>query len=87
MPFAAIRMPVTRRVSPDQWSSLSTPRPDPRKMTMAGTWPRARLWAALAVAALVTPVALWASGAAALASALLVLLALIMWEGHRARGT
>ncbi len=56
-------------------------------MTMAGTWPRARLWAALAVAALVTPVALWPSGAAALASALLVLLALIMWEGHRARGT
>jgi low temperature requirement protein LtrA len=54
--------------------------------TLSGTWPRARLWAALAVAALVTPAALWVSGAAALASALLVLLALIMWQGHHARG-
>jgi low temperature requirement protein LtrA len=53
--------------------------------TLSDTWPRARLWAALAVTALVTPAALWVSGAAALASALMVLLALIMWEGHRAR--
>jgi low temperature requirement protein LtrA len=53
--------------------------------TLSGTWPRARLWAALAVAALVTPAALWVSGAAALASAPLVLLALILWEGHRAQ--
>jgi low temperature requirement protein LtrA len=54
--------------------------------TLSGTWPPARLWAALAAAALVTPAALWVSGAAALACAVLVLLALIMWEGHRARG-
>jgi low temperature requirement protein LtrA len=52
------------------------------RWALSGTWPRARLWAALAVAALVTPAALWASGAVALTSALLVLLALIAWESH-----
>jgi low temperature requirement protein LtrA len=31
--------------------------------TLSGTWPRARLWAAFAVAALVTPAALWVRGA------------------------
>ncbi|WP_157876705.1 low temperature requirement protein A [Streptomyces graminilatus] len=49
---------------------------------LAGTWPLARLWAALAVAALVTPAALYLSGAAALVSALLVLLGLILWENR-----
>ncbi|WP_427925560.1 low temperature requirement protein A [Streptomyces sp. cg40] len=50
--------------------------------TLAGAWPQARLWAALAVTALAPPAALHLSGAAALVSALLVLLALILWEGH-----
>ncbi|MGW2518555.1 low temperature requirement protein A [Streptomyces sp. NPDC001617] len=50
--------------------------------TLAGAWPLARLGAALAVAALAAPAALHVSGAAALVSALLVLLALILWEGH-----
>ncbi|MFD8000674.1 low temperature requirement protein A [Streptomyces mirabilis] len=50
--------------------------------TLAGSWPQARLWAALAVAVLAAPAALRLSGAAELASALLVLLALILWEGH-----
>ncbi|MER5802155.1 low temperature requirement protein A [Streptomyces mirabilis] len=49
---------------------------------LAGTWPQARLWAVLVVAALVAPAAWWGSGAAALGSALVVLLGLIMWEGH-----
>lgn len=50
---------------------------------LSGTWPRARLVAALAVAALVTPTALWAGGAAALTSTPLILLALIAWETRR----
>jgi low temperature requirement protein LtrA len=52
--------------------------------TLAGDWPWPRLVAALAVAALVTPAALWVGGAAALAAAPLVLLALILWEARRA---
>lgn len=52
--------------------------------TLSGSWPVPRLWAALALAALVTPAALWANGIAALTAGLLVLLALILWE---ARGT
>ncbi|MBC3840792.1 low temperature requirement protein A [Streptacidiphilus sp. 4-A2] len=54
--------------------------------TLAGNWPRARLAAALAAAALVTSAALWGSGAAALAAAVLVLLALITWEKHQPNG-
>nr|WP_166682303.1 low temperature requirement protein A [Streptomyces sp. 846.5] len=50
--------------------------------TLAGTWPTARLTAALAAAALVAPIAAWTSGAAALATAALVLLALIAWESR-----
>ncbi|MFF2073199.1 low temperature requirement protein A [Kitasatospora sp. NPDC058162] len=53
--------------------------------TLAGSWPPARLTAALAAAALVTPAAAWSSGATALAVAALVLLALILWEGRRVR--
>ncbi|MCX4744029.1 low temperature requirement protein A [Kitasatospora sp. NBC_01287] len=49
---------------------------------LAGDWPRARIAAALAVAALVTPAAL-RSGGAALAAAALVLFALILREGRR----
>jgi len=51
--------------------------------TLAGNWPAARLVAALAAAALVTPAALLGSGAAALTTAALVLLALIAWEKSR----
>ncbi|WP_329575416.1 low temperature requirement protein A [Kitasatospora sp. NBC_01250] len=47
---------------------------------LAGSWPLPRILAALATAALVTPAALWNSGAAALATAVLALLALIAWE-------
>jgi len=50
--------------------------------TLSGDWPRARLWATLAVAALVTPAARWGSGAAALIAAPLVLFALIGWEAR-----
>ncbi|MEY9842571.1 low temperature requirement protein A [Streptacidiphilus sp. EB103A] len=54
--------------------------------TLAGTWPAARLTAALAAAALVTPAAVRTSGAAALATAALVLLALNAWESRQVRG-
>ncbi|WP_370149249.1 low temperature requirement protein A [Streptacidiphilus sp. EB129] len=52
--------------------------------TLAGDWPLARLVAALAATALVAPAALWSSGATALTTAALVLLALIVWESHQA---
>ncbi|MFI9103261.1 low temperature requirement protein A [Streptomyces fildesensis] len=55
--------------------------------TLAGNWTRPRLTAVLAVAALVTPAALWNSGAVALATAALVLLALIAWESGQVRRT
>jgi len=51
--------------------------------TLAGNWPWPRLAAALVVAALVTPAARWVGGAAALAIAALILLALIVWEGRQ----
>jgi low temperature requirement protein LtrA len=53
--------------------------------TLADNWPTARLTAAFATVALVTPAAIWSSGAAGLATAALVLLALIAWESHRVR--
>ncbi|GAB2712463.1 low temperature requirement protein A [Kitasatospora kifunensis] len=53
--------------------------------TLAANWPLTRLAAALAAAALVTPAALWSSGAAALATAALVLVTLIAWESRQAR--
>lgn len=53
--------------------------------TLSGRWPAPRLWTALAIAVLVTLAALWASGVAVLTAAVLVLLALILWEGRRTR--
>lgn len=46
--------------------------------TLLGCWLRARLWTAVAVGALVTPAAMWISGAAAP----VLLLALILWEAR-----
>lgn len=54
--------------------------------TLAGTWPAARLTAVLAAAALVTPAAVRTSGAAALATAALVLLVLNACESRQVRG-
>ena len=54
--------------------------------TLAGTWPAARLTAVLAAAALVAPAAVRTSGAAALATAALVLLVLNACESRQVRG-
>jgi hypothetical protein len=53
--------------------------------TLSGRWPSTRLAVALAVAVLVTPAALWLSGAAALAAAPVLLLTLITWETQHTR--
>ncbi len=47
---------------------------------LSGRWPSTRLAAALAVAVLVTPAALWLGGAAALGAASALLLMLATWE-------